>query len=62
MRVSLRVVSIVIFLMGAVWFLQGVNVIPGSFMTGEMEWAAYGGLAMAAGIALFVIAGRRSKS
>jgi len=59
MKVLLRVVSVLLFLAGAVWFLQGINLLPGSFMTGQMEWAVYGILAMAAGIGLFIIARRK---
>ena len=44
--------------MGCVWFLQGVNILPGSFMTGETEWAIYGGLLLVAGIGLLVAANR----
>ncbi|MGB6429737.1 MAG: hypothetical protein WBF06_04075 [Candidatus Acidiferrales bacterium] len=46
---------------GAVWFLQGINVIPGSFMTGQTRWAIYGGIAVAAGIVLFLLANRPRK-
>jgi len=53
-----RVVAILVVLAGAVWFLQGINVLPGSFMTGQIRWAIYGGIAMAAGMALFVVSGR----
>jgi len=31
--------------------LQGVNVLPGSFMSGQMRWAVRGGIAVVAGIA-----------
>lgn len=41
--------------LGAIWFLQGINVLPGSFMTGQTQWAIYGGLLWAAGLALMVI-------
>ena len=37
---------------GVIWFLQGINKLPGSFMTGQIEWAVYGGIAVVAGIAL----------
>ena len=33
---------------GVVWILQGFNVLPGSFMTGDPRWAA-------AGIVLLVV-------
>ena len=29
-------------LMGIVWVLQGVNILPGSFMTGDIKWALIG--------------------
>ena len=44
---------------GSIWFLQGINVLPGSFMTGQIQWAIYGGIAVAAGIAVFIVARRR---
>ena len=59
MKIGLRIVGICMMLAGAVWVLQGINILPGSFMTGQMEWAVYGVLTMAAAIALFIIAGRR---
>jgi len=34
---------------GTVWFFQGINVLPGSFMTGQTQWAVYGGIAFAVG-------------
>jgi hypothetical protein len=27
---------------GCIWFLQGINVRPGSFMAGQIKWAVYG--------------------
>jgi hypothetical protein len=44
-----------------VWFLQGINVLPGSFMTGQIRWAVYGGIAVATGIVLFLWANRSGK-
>jgi hypothetical protein len=46
--------------MGAIWFLQGINILPGSFMTGQIRWAVYGGIAVVARVALLVVANRRS--
>jgi hypothetical protein len=46
-------------LFGGVWFLQGINVLPGSFMTGQIRWAVYGGIAVVAGIVVLVAANRR---
>jgi hypothetical protein len=33
MRVIIRIVAVLLIAIGSVWFLQGVNVLPGSFMT-----------------------------
>jgi hypothetical protein len=62
MRIILYVLGALFILAGGVWFLQGVNILPGSFMTGQIQWAVYGALAMAAGIGLLVFASRRKKS
>jgi hypothetical protein len=59
MKIPLRVVSILLLLTGVVWILQGVGVIPGSFMTGQITWAVRGAVMAALGIALFFLAGRR---
>jgi hypothetical protein len=61
MRIALNVVAGLLVLAGAVWFLQGINVLPGSFMTGQIRWAVYGGIALAAGIGLFLGANRATK-
>jgi len=59
MKILLRVVSILLVLTGVVWILQGVNVLPGSFMTGQITWAVRGAVTAVVGIALFFLAGRR---
>ena len=58
MRMLMMIVGALLVLMGGVWILQGINVLPGSFMTGQTKWAMYGALAVVAGIILIVL-GRR---
>ena len=48
--------------LGCVWILQGINVLPGSFMTGQTKWAVYGALLLAAGIGVLIAANRRRGS
>ena len=62
MRITLNIVAVLSLLVGTIWFLQGINVLPGSFMTGHARWAVYGGIAMAAGITLLLGANRPRKS
>ncbi|HTW63416.1 MAG TPA: hypothetical protein VME17_02320 [Bryobacteraceae bacterium] len=59
-----------LIVVGCVWFLQGINVLPGSFMTGKTQWVVYrgvgvlveplyGGVAVVVGIVLLVGAAKR---
>lgn len=47
-------------LIGIIWVLQGLNILPGSFMTGQIIWAVIGApLALAGGaLAWWVNRGR----
>lgn len=58
MRIVLTIVGVLAVLLGGVWILQGINILPGSFMTGDIKWAVYGAILAAAGIGA-VIWGRR---
>jgi hypothetical protein len=62
MRIFLNIIAVMLVLVGGGWFLQGINVLPGSFMTGQIEWAIYGGIAVVAGIGLLVVANRTKAS
>ena len=59
MRYAVRIVAIALIVVGAIWILQGVNVLPGSFMTGQIRWAYRGAFVAVAGLALLVAARRR---
>jgi len=59
-RTIIRIVAVLLIAFGCIWFLQGINVLPGSFMTGQIRWAVYGGIAVAVGIALLFAAKRRT--
>ena len=59
MRITLNVVGALGLLVGCIWFLQGINILPGSFMTGQIKWAVYGGLLVIVGIGVLIVANRR---
>jgi len=59
MRILLNILGVLFLLVGCVWFLQGINVIPGSFMTGQTKWAIYGGLLLVVGIGVLIRNNRR---
>ncbi len=52
MKTLMGIFGILLILVGAVWFFQGIGVLPGSFMTGQDFWAVAGILAVISGIAL----------
>ncbi len=49
MRYVLLAVGGLMALVGGVWLLQGVGVLPGSFMTGQTFWAVVGALILVVG-------------
>ena len=59
MRYVLLVVGGLIILMGCVWLLQGIGILPGSFMTGQPFWAVMGAIFVVVG-GLIVFGGMRS--
>jgi hypothetical protein len=61
MKTTLNIVGVLFILFGAIWFLQGINILPGSFMTGQIRWAIYGGCLAAVGIVMLIAARRRLK-
>lgn len=59
MKLILYIVAVLVFLPGLIFFLQGINILPGSYMTGDPQWAINGGIMMAVAVGLFIFAGRR---
>ena len=59
MRIFLNILSLMLILAGGVFFLQGINILPGSFMTGDPQWAINGGILIVAGIGIILWASRR---
>jgi len=62
MRIALRILGALLICAGGVWFLQGINIIPGSFMTGQTRWAIYGALTVIVGLALIFGVPKRGKN
>lgn len=56
---SLNVIAAVLILVGGIWFFQGVGVLPGSFMSGQVQWAVNGLIAIVLGGAWLVFRNRR---
>jgi hypothetical protein len=54
MRLTLRIIGICLMGMGTVWILQGINILPGSFMTGQMVWAYRGAATVLVGLVMLL--------
>jgi hypothetical protein len=61
-RIVLNVAGTLAVLMGTIWVLQGINVLPGSFMTGQIRWAVYGAIAIILGVLILRRANRPSRA
>ena len=58
-RTALITVGVIALILGAVWAGQGMNLIPGSFMTGSRKWLSIGLITAVVGIILIVLGLRR---
>jgi hypothetical protein len=59
LKTILKVIAVLLILAGVIWILQGVNILPGSFMTGDPQWAINGAITAVVGIALFWFSSRK---
>ena len=58
MKILLNILGIILILTGGTFFMQGINVLPGSYMTGDPQWAINGGVMIVVAIGLMLWANR----
>lgn len=58
MRLTKNLLALIVFAVGAVWSLQGIGVVSGSFMTGQSQWLYTGIVTMLVGLVGLVWANR----
>lgn len=56
----LIVLAIIMAVVGLVWIFQGLNLIKGSFMTGQIFWTIIGIIVLALGGGIFWFATRKT--
>jgi hypothetical protein len=59
MKTFLNIISIILILAGGTFFLQGLGILPGTYMAGDPQWAINGGIMIVVAISLMVWANRR---
>ena len=52
MKLTLNILGILFILAGVTFFLQGINILPGSYMTGDPQWAIRGAAMVLIGIGM----------
>ena len=60
MKTLLNIIGILLLLTGGTFFLQGINVLPGSTMTGDPQWAINGGIMVVVALGLLLWVNRRA--
>jgi uncharacterized membrane protein YdbT with pleckstrin-like domain len=58
-RIALITVGVIVLILGGVFAGQGMNLIPGSVMTGSRMWLSIGSIMAIVGIILIVLGLRR---
>ncbi|MBN9222693.1 MAG: hypothetical protein J0I79_32570 [Mesorhizobium sp.] len=58
MRLTKNLLALIVLAIGALWALQGIGVVGGSFMTGQSQWLHIGLVTMAVGLIGLVWANR----
>lgn len=56
------VLGVLLAIIGLVWILQGTSVLKQGFMAGHIQYAIYGLVALAIGIAVLVLSNRPRKT
>jgi hypothetical protein len=59
LKTILKIFAVLLILIGGIWFLQGINILPGSFMTGDPQWSINGGIMVLVGAGLFWFLSRK---
>lgn len=60
MHRGLLALALLLLLVGAVWLLQGINVLPGSAMSGDPFWAQVGAVLVVLGLGTLYLSRRRA--
>lgn len=55
----LKVFAVLLILSGVVWALQGLNILPGTFMRGDPQWIINGAITALVGAGLFWFSNRK---
>ncbi|MBK8618285.1 MAG: hypothetical protein IPN96_14455 [Anaerolineales bacterium] len=55
----LKGIAVLLMLSGIIWALQGLNILPGTFMRGDPQWIINGAITALIGAGLFWFTNRK---
>jgi hypothetical protein len=58
-KLIVKITAVLLMLTGAVWALQGLNFLPGTFMRGDPQWIINGAALILVGAAAFWFTSRK---
>ena len=61
MKWLFNIIGVFLILVGFVWFLQGINILLGSFMSGDPLYSALGILLVVVGMIILAFTNRRNR-
>lgn len=59
-KTILKFIAVLLMLSGGIWALQGLNLLPGTFMRGDPQWIINGVVTIAAGAGLYWLSSRKN--
>ena len=60
MKLAIRIIALVGLALGILWALQGLNLVGGSFMTGQKQWLIIGSVVALVSVGVLLWTSRRS--
>jgi drug/metabolite transporter superfamily protein YnfA len=60
-KMVVNIIGAVLMMLGAVWVVQGLNLLGGSFMSGQTQWTVIGLIVALVGAALLAVNWRRRR-
>ncbi len=62
MKIVWDILGALLIVVGGIWFLQGIDILGGSVMTGHAQWAIFGGVAILVGAGLLLYVNRPERN
>jgi hypothetical protein len=62
MKSAAKLIAALMAIVGVIWILQGVGILPGSFMSGDPTWAVIGAAVLIVSGAVFYFTNRQQAS